>query len=195
MSYAQYMAMQTSTPVIQPERYAEAEQKAIKKLFNSIPRDWAVLDVGCASGNGLKYLRSLGYTNLMGIELDERKAKAQDIPYEHIVVADIMDFQPAYERLFDVIYSSHSMEHFYDVEKAIINLKKITSDRVVFLVILPYPDLIPSPAHCAAPVLGTNINDNGESVRRWFVLHGFVIDDYQFDNYREPEIWLTMRKL
>lgn len=195
--YETYLKMQTAGPVEKPDHYHNAEKIAIDSFFfGEVPKEARILDVGCAIGLGMKYLESLGYENVYGIDLDERKIRyANEIGgIQNIMLGDIADFDFADMPRFDVIYSSHCLEHAYNVEDAVRNMRGIAKDDAKFFVVLPYPNPSPSPAHWSTPVLGLDINDGAVTVENWFGKRGFVIADLTFDNYREPEIWLTMER-
>ncbi len=192
--YRTYLKMQTAGPVKKPEHYHIAEKIAIDEFFEEIPKDVRILDLGCAIGLGMKYLESLGYENVYGIDLDERKIRyANEIGgIQNIMLGDIADFDFADMPRFDVIYSSHCLEHAYNVEDAVKGMRNIAKDDAKFFIILPYPNPNPSPAHWSTPVLGLDINDGGVTVESWFGSKGFVITSMKFDDYREPEIWMIM---
>jgi SAM-dependent methyltransferase len=183
--------MQTSGPVFKPEHYFTAEKKTIDYLFRSVPKDAHILDVGCALGLGMRYLKDLGYIGVEGIELDLRKAQAST---EHMYVGDIADHDFSEIQPFEVIYCSHTLEHVWDADAAIERMKEITTVDADFFFILPYPNLNPSPAHWSTPALGLDIDDSGMTVRDWFINRGFIVSEIKLDDFREPEIWFTMRK-
>jgi SAM-dependent methyltransferase len=192
MDYEAYLKMQTAGPVYKPERYHEAERIAIGKLFWNIPPEANILDLGCGTGSGVRFLNEHGYENVYGLDLDPRKVEAADHP--HILLGDIA-YPPSFFPLFDVIYSSHCLEHVFDIEAAVEKMKSITTKRAKFFIILPYPDLTPSPAHYSSPTLGLNKDDKGVTTRLWFTMRGFKLKSVKFDDFREPEIWLTMEKV
>ena len=196
IDYATYLKMQMAGPVEKPEHYFIAEKKTIDYLFRNVSKDSYVIDVGCALGLGLGYLKSLGYEHPMGIELDKRKVEASEF-FPSILIGDIADFPIEKYMLkeFDVIYCSHTLEHVWDAEAVIEKMKKITTVDADFFFVLPYPNPNPSPAHWSTPALGLDVDDSGMTVRDWFIDHGFVINEIKLDDFREPEIWLTMRKV
>lgn len=196
ISYETYLKMQTAGPVEKPEHYFTAEKKTIDYLFRSIPKNATVLDIGCAMGLGIGYLRSLGYKYTMGIELDKRKVDVSESS-PSILIGDIANFPIEKYMLkegFDVVYCSHTLEHVWDADKAIEKMKEITTVDADFFFILPYPDINPSPAHWSSIALGLDIDDSGMTVRNWFIDRGFIINEIKIDDFREPEIWFTMRK-
>lgn len=192
--------MQTAGPVEKPEHYHTAERRTIDRFFQSksFTRQVNILDVGCAVGLGMMYLKELGlFKGVYGIDLDGRKIKVatEENGLENAMHGDIAYFDFSGLPLFDVIYCSHCLEHVYDAEKVIERMKEITTYDAIFFFVLPYPNPNPSPAHWSTPVLGLDIDDGGETVLRWFTDHGFDPIENQVDDFREPEIWMTMAKV
>jgi len=182
MSYEDYVHCQTVIhgQVEKPAHYHESEQKAIDYLFRDIPKDAYILDVGCGSGLGMKYLRKLGYESVEGIELHPEKARIAGAYH-----GDVATF--TFKNVYDVIYCSHAFEHMYDPEAALLNMKAIASS---FIFILPYVDAGDPKAHLASFEIGTRVDDGGEGVNNWFINHGLILVEMEFSSVREPEIWL-----
>ncbi len=199
MDYKTYMKMQTCGPVEKPEHYHIAEKRTIDhflrgKIFN---REINILDVGCAVGLGMTYLKELGlFHEIYGIDLDARKIRVASEKHglKNLILGDVADFDFLCLPLFDVIYCSHCLEHVYDAEKVIKRMKEITTDDAIFCFVLPYPNPNPSPAHWSTPILGLDIEDDGKTVMGWFKNHGLLPYENQMDNFREPEIWIVAEK-
>lgn len=191
--YRAYFKMQTAGPVEKPEHYHVAERMAIDYLFKDISKGSYVLDVGCAMGLGVKYLNELGFI-ADGIDLDARKTARFDGHKYSLITADIARYDFSKQAPRDVIYCSHCLEHVYDADAVIEKMKKITTPEATFFFILPYPDLNPSPAHWSTPIIGLNINNGAVTVENWFGDRGLIVRELNFDNFREPEIWLTLEK-
>ena len=191
--YRAYLKMQIAGPVHKPEHYHVAERKTIDYLFRDIPKGSYVLDVGCAIGLGVKYLRGKGFV-ADGIDLDKRKTAEFDEPGYRLINADftLLDFSKFVP--WDVIYCSHCLEHVWDADVVIEKMKEITKPKAKFFFILPYPDLNPSPAHWSTPAIGLDISDGAVTVENWFGERGLVVTELTFDDYRESEIWLTLEK-
>lgn len=194
--YPTYLKMQMAGPVEKPEHYHNAERIAIDELFENVYKNERILDVGCGIGLGMKYLESLGFENVYGIDLDSRKIRYANEKggIQNIMLGDITYFDFTGLPHFDVIYSSHCIEHVYDADEVVARMKEITAANAIFLIILPYPNPNPSPAHWSTPTLGLDIDDEGATVIKWFEARGFELINVKQDDFREPEIWMTMRK-
>ena len=193
MNYEEYVKMQVDGEIIKPIHYHIGEWKAINMFFEGYPREAKILDVGCGIGYGVGIFKKLGFTDVIGIDLNPRKIELGKRLGYNIYQKDIMEFQHD-NFLFDVIWCSHAFEHMLDPDAVIKKMLDITTDNASFVFILPYPDLYPSPIHCAAPILGTNIDAQAETVVGWFEDRGLSNMVTKFDNFREPEVWLEFVK-
>ncbi len=183
MNYEEYVRCQTVVhgQIEKPAYYHVAERKAIDHLFKNIPKSFSVLDVGCGSGQGMNYLRELGYEQVSGIELHPEKAKIAGAHH-----GDIASF--GFPTVYDVIYCSHAFEHMFAPSIALERMMKFAREQLIF--ILPYVDDGAPKAHCASFQIGTRIDDGGDSVNRWFTVRGLELIEKKLDLFREPEIWL-----
>ena len=186
MNYEDHVHCQTVVhgQIEKPEHYHIAERAAIDHLFKDIPKTKSILDVGCGSGLGMKYLRKLGYKNVSGIELHPEKAKIAGAHH-----GDVAFF--GFPTLYDVIYCSHAFEHMFDPDLALAKMMEIAKE---FIFILPFVDTGDPKAHCASFEIGSRMDDAGETVNKWFVDRGLELVEMKFASYREHEIWLRFQK-
>jgi cyclopropane fatty-acyl-phospholipid synthase-like methyltransferase len=83
-----------------------------------IESDALIVDVGCAWGTLLLELRQMGYTNLLGIELDEELAAEASTRCGksggtiRIIRSDAIDFFEKTDYLADRVTLFHVLEHF-----------------------------------------------------------------------------------
>jgi 2-polyprenyl-3-methyl-5-hydroxy-6-metoxy-1,4-benzoquinol methylase len=80
--------------------------------------DGLIVDVGCAWGTLLFELQQLGYTNLLGVELDEELAVEASARFStgvgaiRIVRSDALEFFEKTDFLVDCVTMFHVLEHF-----------------------------------------------------------------------------------
>ena len=132
MNYDEYVRVQTQVhgQIVKPEHYHLSERKAIDVLFEGIPKNSKILDVGCGVGQALSYLTLLGYSDVAGVELNKEKAAiALSFGYD-VAVGDILHHNDDYSP-YDVIYSSHSFEHMFDPVQAMTHLSRMTTDEAM----------------------------------------------------------------
>ena len=118
-------------------------------LAGFIPdRNAAILDVGCANGGLLKALRNRGYDNLLG--LDPSRSCVAHVQNQGIqaVIGGLFSpcaaDSPVPRERFDGIILSHVLEHVYDLQRAIRNVRQWLKTGGVLYVEVPdashYPD-------------------------------------------------------
>lgn len=89
-------------------------------MLAEAPRGAAILDVGCSSGQLLRDLQNLGFTNLTGIDVsDVGVEQAKRAGFRCLVMdGQEPDFNT---ESFDIIIASDSLEHMEDDKKALKN--------------------------------------------------------------------------
>jgi SAM-dependent methyltransferase len=127
-----------------------------------------------------------------GVEYEASKqALASEYGYP-VLALDMHKLGTIPDDSYDVVYSSHTIEHSYNPILVVEGIRRILKPGGKLVVVLPYPDAGPDDAHCGKFALGTNNNDNAVSVRNFFFLNGFKIYEWKVDSFREPEVWLKM---
>jgi SAM-dependent methyltransferase len=189
MQFIKYKSHEFEIP-----RWYEGQKRFIQEWMSDIDKESKILDVACGDGVGLRYFKEFGYTNLVGIEYEKEKA-TNALSYGYPVYkSDMHNLDCCETSSFDVIYSSHTVEHSYDPKIVISEFKRILKDNGKLVIVLPYPDTGPIDAHCGKLILSTDKEDSALGVRKFFQENGFKILDWKLDNFREPEIWLKMEK-
>ena len=94
--------------------------------------DSKILDVGCGSGNLLQKFHKKGYTDLYGTDLGYIEKKGQDINFKK---GDIYNIP--FDKKFDVIISTHVLEHLYDINKAVASLVNSLEDEGILYLEVP----------------------------------------------------------
>jgi SAM-dependent methyltransferase len=95
----------------------------------------------------------------------------------------------------DIVYSSHTLEHAYWPDKVVKEFHRILKLDGKLFVVLPYPDSgNNAEAHGAKYELGTTTDDGGAAVMTYFTKRGFSLEFVKAESFREPEIWLEMKK-
>jgi ubiquinone/menaquinone biosynthesis C-methylase UbiE len=185
----QWSSKESLTP-----RFIEGQRRYLELMLQDFPRDLTVLDIGCGEGVGVEYLiNTMEFTNVTGMDISEEKLNVARYKNLNAVKCDFHRL-PFPDKSFDVAYSSHSLEHALSPSKVVSEIKRVLRVPGVLLVVLPYPDRGDwnNVAHCGKFELGTNILDEGKSVEAFFKRAGFSKIELNFDNFREPEIWVTV---
>lgn len=177
-------------------KWSEGQRRYLKSEFGNYRRDSMILDIACGDGVGLKVFKEMGFKNVVGVELSDKKIeKAKESGYR-VIKADMHNLDIFDNDYFDIIYSSHTLEHAYKPGTVIKEFYRILKKEGMLHIVLPYPDITRDneEAHGGKYELGTNIEDKGETVIKYFNKYGFSLVEKKFDDFREPEIWLTFKK-
>lgn len=193
MTYEEYYHNQVKVhgQLIKPSKYAEGERRAIDWFFEGVDTKYSILDVGCGTGNGLAKFKEMGFFKLTGVELNPDKAYICNMKGFETYSIDVNALSMAYpEKMFDIIWLSHSFEHMYDPVKTMKCFEFFKPVNIYM--ILPYPDTGDPKAHLASFEIGSRVNDRGESLIRWFESVGWHVYEMREDNFRENEIWMKI---
>lgn len=112
------------------KRYAEL-YKLIELYVN---KDSKILDVGCALGGFLGFLKEKGHKELYGIDVIEEYVELSN--NKNIEVGSVYDI-PFDDNFFDVIVLDHVLEHLVDLKSVIKELKRVLSREGFLLIGLP----------------------------------------------------------
>lgn len=203
LDYADYLAYQTEHARSfegKIPKYAHGQKEYIRKKFSSFDRKLSILDCACGDGTGLRCFKSLGFKNVIGVELCPEKIHLANRSGFKIFNEDMHKllsiFHPS---SFDIIYSSHSLEHAFDPDKVVRNFWELLGLFGRLFVVLPYPDNINDKhrrkAHCGSKILGLDRRDQGTDTSDFFTKRGFALRLKEFNSQREAEIWLELEKI
>jgi 2-polyprenyl-3-methyl-5-hydroxy-6-metoxy-1,4-benzoquinol methylase len=105
-----------------------------------LPRDSKILDFGCGYGLGLKHLQKLGYTNVFGVELGERRAEVAKLYLKDRVKCGSLPEAEELARengMFDLIVLHHVLEHLRDPYRVLTKLASLLTPGGVIAVAVP----------------------------------------------------------
>ncbi len=117
----------------------EVSRHLVELLDEHVERDAAILELGCSAGRHLAHLHDNGFTNLHGIDINDRsfEVMAEYFPSlaEHgsFEAAAIERFVPQRaDREFDVVYSVQTLQHVHEDDAWVFaELARITGQLLV----------------------------------------------------------------
>lgn len=177
-------------------RFNEGQIKYLDKYFSKIPRETFIADIACGDGAGLRQFKKMGFKNVVGADINKKKLiKCRKTGYP-LYLCDMHNLKSLKDNRYDIVYSSHTLEHAYNPATVISGFRRILKPKGKLYLVLPYPDYqyFNLMAHGAKFELGLNINDKGKTLISFITNLGFSLLSKEFNNYREPEIWLCFRK-
>lgn len=192
MNEQEYFDLQMGGDIIKPIRYHIGEWRAINNYSYSWGKHKKLIDVGCGVGYGVGMLQLLGFWDVIGFDMNPNKITVGQRLGYNVYHKNLMELDKI--NRYDVVWCSHVFEHMKNSELAASKLLEITKNNANFIFILPYPDLNPAPAHTASSQIGLDVDDKGKTVVEWFNSHRLRVNSYQFDRFRESEIWLECIK-
>lgn len=175
-------------------KWSEGQILFISYANKFLKQNSIVLDCACGDGIGLVELKRLGH-RAIGMDISQDKLFRAKKKGGEVYFSDMHEIEEYPDYTFDAIMSSHTLEHAYDPEKVVLNFKnKLRNDGILFIV-LPFPD--PGDwnknIHVGKWILGTDGEDS-QKVISFFTELGFTLLDVKLDDYREPEIWIVLKK-
>lgn len=197
-NYDEYVFLQTVKYMSHEENsvWADGQLRFLESILHLIPKNCNVLDAGCGDGVSLTRLNSLGYKTL-GIDLSEEKLQRAIDKGCTVQKADMHDLSFIDNGEFDVIISSHSLEHAFNPSLVLNEFNRILKEDGLMFIVLPFPDNsdYSTEAHVGRDMLGTSDPTDGPIKLAKFINdHGFSISTIKYDSYREPEVWVFCKK-
>lgn len=177
------------------EQWSGGLKQTIQKLFTNVPKEYSILDISCGDGTSIEYLRELGYVNITGVDISEKKinvAKERN-PNNEFILQDIHDLSPLYGRKFDIIFSSHTLEHALYPVNVLLEFKKIMKYESNIFLIVPYPTGN-SDGHPGADSLFLSDHDGAANFINLLKTNGYDVISYEITNIREDEIIVILKK-
>lgn len=175
-------------------RWSEGQILFISYVNKFLKQNSTVLDCACGDGIGLVELQRLGHTAI-GMDIAQDKLLRAKKKGGEVYFSDMHEIEEYPNYTFDAIMSSHTLEHAYDPEKVVLNFKNKLKDDGIIFIVLPFPD--PGDwnknIHVGKWILGTDGEDS-QKVVSFFTELGFILLDVKIDDYREPEIWIVLKK-
>ena len=205
INYDDYVKYQTKNGLsfeMDVQHWTNGQHICVQKKFSNLDKNLRILDICCGDGRGLQKFRELGFKDVTGVEISDDKIQhASKFNYK-IIKRDICCGPFDFGDKYDIIYSSHTIEHLLNPLYSIKNIMESLKDDGTFYLILPYPDIDASDPkndhrfkiHCGVMPLGLHINDDGKTTCDIIKNLGFNVINLEFDNFREPEIHLTIKK-
>jgi len=124
----------TQLDVFYTKNYGKTKTSLNELFLKSIPKDIKILEVGTNIGNQLLHLQSMGFTNLYGIEIQDRainyaKHRTDNL---NIIKGDALDI-PFKDGFFDLVFTHGVLIHISpsNIEQAISEIYRV-SNKYIF---------------------------------------------------------------
>jgi ubiquinone/menaquinone biosynthesis C-methylase UbiE len=184
-----YMSHERDNP-----HWEAGQKRYLLQKFSHCQRDLRILDISCGDGVGLRVFKDLGFKNVVGVDYNEDKVKNARLTGYEVFQADMHVLDMFENSSFDIVYSSHTLEHAYSPLKVINEFHRILKPECLLYLVLPFPDTGPDDAHGGKYELKTHQKDP-TVVTDVITAAGFLPICTETDSFREPEIWITVARL
>jgi SAM-dependent methyltransferase len=175
-------------------QWTEGQKRFVKGWLAEYPRDFRILDAACGDGVGMQTLSSLGFGQVVGVDFSPSKAERAAATGLPVHQADIHDLRILPDASFDVVYSSHTLEHALDPARVLREFRRVLREDGHLVLVLPYPDVGEREKHCAKHILGSHLDDDATALTAYLGYFGFEVLQKAYDNFREVEVWLRLRR-
>lgn len=175
-------------------QWSEGQIRFIDYINHFLHPQSVVLDCACGDGIGLEELERLGHI-AYGMDISEQKLSRARKRKQKAFFGDMHVIGNFPNVVFDAILSSHTLEHAHDPEIAVKNFYNKLCDEGMLFVVLPFPD--PGEWNKDIHVGKWDLKTDGEDpdkVISFFINLGFTVVDTKTDDYREPELWIALKK-
>lgn len=134
LSFDDYVKLQREEAGEWEGGWADQMVNAFLESTKDLPKDAAILDVGCHLGRGLYELQRAGFTNAIGVELVPEKVESARERGLTVHQADMHDLSMFEDEQFDFAFMSHTIEHAMD---PLLALQEVTRVSKAGLIICP----------------------------------------------------------
>lgn len=165
-------------------------KSALEKFYPLLKsKNAKILDAGCGDGWTMDQIRSAGYTNLWGIDINEEKLQIAN-DHRHANVAKMLlpnlDFE---DNSFDAIFCRHVYEHLLYPKKSLATFLRILKSGGVLFLIAPKSE-INADSNESHVVKILKLDD----IANLMELVGFAVVEQEEHILEELEFWLVAKK-
>ncbi len=125
-----------NTPASEKLQYDAINWELIKHIPESASR---ILDVGCGTGLGGKYIKSRQTAEVIGLTYSNDESLIANQNLDSTIVVDLNEFNLDLDTLgtFDCVICSHVLEHLYWPERLVSSVTPLIRTNGVLIVALP----------------------------------------------------------
>jgi SAM-dependent methyltransferase len=105
-------------------------------IASYVPKDAKICDIGCAKGGLLLHLNSLGYSEVMGVELHPDLVAYATTMGVHATIGDAENL-PFAPKSVDVLIYSHVFEHLLDFDAVMHEILRVLKDDGILFIEVP----------------------------------------------------------
>lgn len=176
------------------EKWKDGQRRFLTKYFLDYDKSLKILDVACGDGVGLSWFKENEFKDVYGVDFSPKKVE-RALEYKFPVFEENFHNLSFDDNIFDIVYSSHTLEHSNNPTLALKEWSRVMKPDGTFILVLPYPDTGHDIGHLGKFELKTTqAKDKAEGLCEFLTSNGFEIISKEFDDFRQPEVWLILKK-
>ena len=199
-SYEEYVDLQKNkyySSEREVDLWSEGQTRYIKENFANVEKDKKIIDIACGDGVGLSEFKKLGFQSVEGVEFNEKKYNLAISLGLKVHCLDMHDLSFLEDNSYDIIYSSHTLEHAYYPSVVMKEFHRILKKDGLLYIVLPYPE---SPnmfqeCHGGKYEMGGHIKDDAVSLINFFKKNKFELISKKYDHFRQDEVWMVLSRV
>jgi len=118
------------------EPFFRLSQESIGKTFKKYKKSGSLLDIGCGNGSFIMFMQKFGY-DVRGVELNPEAEKfASNLLKDRIFYKELKDCDFP-EKTFDIITMMQSLEHVYDLNEILSEIRRVLKDDGILFISVP----------------------------------------------------------
>lgn len=113
--------------------------KTVVNILKDLPKGGSCLDAGSGAGHYLDFLAER-FSAVVGLEFSKagiKKSKSNGKKKPAIINGSLLDILPFQNERFDFILCSETLEHLYELNKVLPELKRVLKSKGLLLVTVP----------------------------------------------------------
>jgi ubiquinone/menaquinone biosynthesis C-methylase UbiE len=131
---------------ISSKEEVEKHQQSIRNaewdsVYKYIPLEAKFLDVGCGAGYAMKMARETRHCESSGIDPEPRShgvgRYVNTLVQNENILQGFAESLPFDDQTFDVVYSSHVLEHVNDEQKSLSEMRRVLKDDGILIIGVP----------------------------------------------------------
>lgn len=128
--FNKYYTSPNCCPLSYKELYGEENSnqyfnEILNKFKHLINQDSYIIDIASGSGDFALYLKENGYKNIYVLDINEQAINSAKEKGLNAIKSDTMEIPQELINKFDIAILGHSLEHYLDIDKVLLNIKKI----------------------------------------------------------------------
>lgn len=109
----------------------------LDKFKNVINKDSYIIDIASGSGDFAYFLKKQGYKNIYALDINEKAIESAKSKGINTILSDTINIPNDLFNKFDLAILGHSLEHYLDIDKVLLNIKSLLKPQGYLYIEVP----------------------------------------------------------